>query len=284
MVFFSMPFTRPQTTFAGLTTPACLRFMIRWTECLHGNGSVRETLINFSDLALAEVVHLYRVNTATGGQRSIATIDLCASQGARPLTWAHGIALAGQTISRAKPGTLWSLQELDREAASRLDSRVADWMEERGLREAMMIPLSSVGDATDLLEFYLSTPLDRPRRVALETLTLAAAEAWGRRPTGRIARILRAAPAINEHLSNGRPNVHPLSESNPLGLTAAELRICSMMHRGTNLNEASKTLGIADSTLRTHLRSIFAKAGVAGQVGLVRLLLEPQATRLSLRA
>ena len=280
----AMPLARPPATFSGLTTAACLRFMIRWTECLHGNGSLRETLINFSDLALAEVVHLHRVNTETGGQRSIATVDLCASQGARPLTRAYGMALAGQTFSRAKPGTLWSLKELDREAASCLDPRVSGWMEERGLREAMMIPLSSVGDATDLLEFYLSAPLDRPRREALETLTLAAAEAWGRRPSGRITRILRAAPAINEHLASARPNVHPLSESNPLGLTAAEFRICSMMHRGISLNEASKTLSIADSTLRTHLRSIFAKAGVAGQVGLVRRLLEPEAAQLSLRA
>lgn len=268
----------------GFAPPALLRFMIRWTECLHGNGSLRETLINFSDLALADVVHLHRVNTATGGQRSIATVDLFASQGARPLTRAHGLALAGQTLSRAKPGTLWSLQDLDQDAANRLDSRVVHWMEERGLREAMIIPLSSVGDSTDVLEFYLSTPLEQPRRTALETLSIAAAEAWGRRPEGRIARILRAAPAINQHLASGRQSIHPLSESNPLGLTPAEWRLCSMMHRGIDLNEASKTLSIADSTLRSHLRSIFAKAGVAGQVGLVRLLLEPEPVRASMRA
>ena len=115
-------------------------------------------------------------------------------------------------------------------------------------------------------------------------MAAAAAEAWGRRPEGRIARILRAAPAINENLSLGRQTVHPLSESNPLGLTAAEVRICGMMQRGVDLTEASKSLAIADSTLRSHLRSIFAKAGVAGQVGLVRMLLEPEATRPSLRA
>lgn len=281
---FRMTMSQPHLAYSGLTTPACLRFMIHWTECLHGNGSLRETLINFSELALAEVVHLHRMNAVTGGQRSIATVDRLASQGARPLTRTLGMALAGQTLSRAKPGTLWSLQELDHDAASQLDPRVVEWMEERGLRDAMMIPLSSVGDATDVMEFYLSTPLDRQRRAALETLTLAAAEAWGRRPVGRIARILRAAPAINEHLSPRRVTIHPLSERNPLGLTAAESRICSMMHRGINLSEASKTLGIADSTLRTHLRSIFAKAGVAGQVGLVRLLLEPETAQQSMRA
>ena len=277
-------FARSEPTNAGLAPPASLRFMMRWTECLHGNGSLRETLLQFCDLALAEVVHLHRVNTASGGQRSIATVDLRASDGARPLIRAHGLALAGHTLSRAKPGTLWSMQELDRDAANQLEPRVLAWMEERKLREAMLVPLSSAGDATDVLEFYLSTPLDWSRRKALETLTFAAAEAWGRRPEGRIARILRAAPAINENLSMARPTGHPLSESNPLGLTAAELRICGMMQRGTDLTEASKSLGIADSTLRSHLRSIFAKAGVAGQVGLVRILLEPESARSSMRA
>ena len=281
---YKVPFDRPDATIPGFPTPAFLRFMMRWTECLHGNGSLRETLLQFCDLSLAEVVHLHRVNMVNGGQRSIATVDLRASQGARPLIRAHGLALVGQTLSRAKPGTLWSMQELDRDAASQLEPRVVAWMEERGLREAMLIPLSSAGDTTDVLEFYLSAPLDLPRRRGLEILAAAAAEAWGRRPEGRIARILRAAPAINENLSVGRPTIHPLSESNPLGLTAAELRICGMMQRGTDLTEASKSLCIADSTLRSHLRSIFAKAGVAGQVGLVRMLLEPETGRFSMRA
>ena len=279
-----MSFTRPDAALPHVTTPAYLRFMIRWTECLHGNGSLRETLMQFCDLTLAEVVHLHRVNTLSGGQRTIATVDRRASQGARPLVRAHGMALAGQTLSRAKPGTLWSMQELDRDAASRLEPRVMAWMEERGLREAMLVPLSLACDTTDVLEFYLSAPLDGSRRKGLEALIYAAAEAWGRRPEGRIARILRAAPSINENLSSGRLKAHPLSESNPLCLTAAELRICGMMQRGTGLTDASKSLGIADSTLRSHLRSIFAKAGVAGQVGLVRLLLEPETPRSSMRA
>ncbi len=279
-----MIYSKHETDVSSVLSPALLRFIVRWTECLHGNGSIRETLLQFCNLALAEVAHLHRLNTTTGAQRSIATVDLFASQGARPLTHTLGMALAGRTLSRAKPGTLWSLQDLDSEAVNQLDPRVIEWMEQRNLHEAIMIPLSAIGDVTDVLEVYLTAPLDRPRRRALEALTLAAAEAWARRPEGRIARLLRCAPAINEHLASAMPAVHPLSERNPLGLTAAELRICSLMHRGINLNDASKTLGIADSTLRSHLRSIFAKAGVAGQVGLVRLLLEPEPARSTLRA
>jgi DNA-binding CsgD family transcriptional regulator len=278
-----MPLHAASASSPGFNVAVVLKFTIRWTECLHGEGSLRRALIDLSDLALAEVVHLHRDTSTTGAQRTIATVDRSASQGARPLTRAHGMALAGPTLSRAKPGTLWSMRELDRDAAGALDARVLAWMEARGLREALLIPLSSSGETTDVLECFLSAPLDRPRRQALEMLAEATAEAWGRRPKGRIARILRAAPAINERLPPGRANVHPLSESNPLGLTPAELRLCCLIQRGVDLAEASRMLGITDSTLRSHLRSTFAKFGVAGQVGLVRLLLEPQAERTSLR-
>ncbi|MFM2391465.1 MAG: hypothetical protein RLZZ437_3020 [Pseudomonadota bacterium] len=271
-----MTFAKADFMIAGLAAPAVLNFMVRWTECLHGDGSLRDTLLAFSDLANAEVLHLHRVNAQTGAQRSISTLDRHASHGARPLTRAHGLALVGQTASRAKPGTLWSMTELDRDDAAQLDAGVMNWMTDRRLRDAHVVVLSADADQTDLLEFYQTFPLERARRAGLELLASAMAEAWGRRPEGRIARILRAAPALTARLGQGQTNAHPLSANNPLSLTPAELRVCSMMQAGQHLSEISKMLGITESTLRTHLRSIFSKAGVSGQVGLVRLLLAPE--------
>jgi DNA-binding CsgD family transcriptional regulator len=272
-----MSFAKTDVTIAGLAAPAVLNFMMRWTECLHGDGSLRDTLSALAQLAEAEVLHLHRIAAGTGAQRSISTLDRCASQGARPLTRAHGLALVGQTPSRAKPGTVWSLQELDRDDATLLDPGVLDWMDDRGLRDATLLVLSSTADQTDVLELFQTVPLDRARRAGLEMLAAAMAEAWGRRPDGRIARILRAAPALTARLERTQAGAHPLSASNPFSLTAAELRVCSMIQAGKQLAEVSTALGIAESTLRTHLRSIFSKAGVSGQVGLLRLLLQPEA-------
>jgi DNA-binding CsgD family transcriptional regulator len=261
-----MPFAKPDFAPPGLPVSDALTFMIRWTECLHGDGSLRETLLSFCDLAVADVVVLHRVNAVTGAHRTIATVDRHAAHGARPLTRAHGLALVGQTLSRAKPGTVWTMRDLDRDAVADLDPRTLDWMADRGLHAASLIPLSSNADQTDVLEFYQSAPLDRVRQTGLATLASALAEAWGRRPQGRIARILRSAPAINARLAPERDVPHPLSANNPLHLTAAELRICGLIRQGM------------------HLRSIFSKAGVTGQVGLVRLLLGPDGARPALRA
>jgi DNA-binding CsgD family transcriptional regulator len=268
----------------NVMVPSALSFMIRWGECLHGEGSLREALLEFAELAAADVVLLQRLNSATGSQRTIATVDRSSMRGARPLTRAHGLALVGATSSRAKPGSLWSMAELDRDATDRLDARVLGWMKDRSLHEAMLIPLSAEGDQHDVLEFYSSAPLDHLRYLAIEMVASATAEAWRRRPRGRIAQILRAAPAMNDRSQSICAAAHPLSESNPLGFTAAELRIADMIQRGASLRDLSGTLGIADSTLRSHLRSIYTKAGVAGHVGLVRLLLAPHNAQSALRA
>lgn len=279
----AMSFAPPDPAYAGLPISAALRFLIRWTECLHGDGALRETLADFASFAQAEVVHLHRISTDTGAQRAIATFDAGAAAGKRPLTRPLGLGLVGSTLGRAKPGTLWSMTEMDPAAVERLERGNLGWMRERGFREAMVIPLSPTTEWSDVLEFYLSAPLDRKLRAEVETVAVAAALAWGRRPKGRIARILRAAPAIDTRLAT-RGAAHPLSDSNPLGLTAAEFRICILMLTETDLLTIGKRLGIAESTLRTHLRSIFAKAGVAGQVGLVRLLLDQDGGRAALRA
>lgn len=59
-----------------------------------------------------------------------------------------------------------------------------------------------------------------------------------------------------------------------VGLTRVEARLALLLTDGVSLDEASEMLGIQRNTVRTHLRSIFCKTGVARQSQLVRLLLK----------
>jgi len=56
------------------------------------------------------------------------------------------------------------------------------------------------------------------------------------------------------------------------GLTAAETRVLSRILHGCNVVETADALGVAVSTVRTHLDNIFAKTGVSRQADLVRLV------------
>lgn len=260
----------------GRTAPiaAMADFIMRWTECLHGAGDLRATLLAFADCTSVAVVALHRTNLATCHQRTIAAADPGAAQGGRPYVRAFGPALVTVRPETVRLGSVWTLSEIDLPQQDALDHRAMRWMEDRSLRDAGVVPLGRTGGEMDFLEFYAALPF-RPRdRALLAVLAAAVAAAWGRREKGRIARLLRAAPAIDERLNAHRDaDAAPLSPANPWGLTPAELRICQMIQGGADPAEISARSHVSPSTVRSHLRSIYAKARVTGQVGLVRRLL-----------
>jgi DNA-binding CsgD family transcriptional regulator len=250
-------------------------FQTKWTECLHGAGGLREALSELLDLTGGRVAHLTRHCALTGRHRTIASLDRGAREGERPMTAPLGPALLTLSGAAARAGTLWTLGDLDRPERDTLDDRALRWMADRRLRDSAVIPLDRGGSDLDILEIHFPAALSPAFRAELEVAATAMSAAWRRRQKGRIARLLSATPAIAERLAQEAPAARPspLSPVNPLGLTAAELRICVLFRNGHPPHQMAQHLKVSESTLRTHLRSIYAKAGVGGQLDLVRLLL-----------
>ncbi|SEL18528.1 transcriptional regulator, LuxR family [Roseovarius azorensis] len=251
-------------------------FLVRWAECLHGSGNLRDTLALFAELTGSRVVNLSRFDPETGRQRTITCFDLDAREGKRPLTKGMAPSILRGHGAYARPGTIWTLGEKDRVQRTELDNRSQRWMEDRGFGEVVVIPMGRDGTDIDAIEFYRAEPLEDTNDPILKWLASSAAEVWGRRRKGRIARLLRSVPAITERLQSPDPDepVDILSSENPCRLTAAETRICILIQAGFALNEMGLKIGIAEATVRSHLRSIYAKTGAAGQIGLVRMLLD----------
>ncbi|TNC63599.1 helix-turn-helix transcriptional regulator [Rubellimicrobium roseum] len=63
-----------------------------------------------------------------------------------------------------------------------------------------------------------------------------------------------------------------LSVSNPARLSRAEFRVCVLLSKGLNTSSVCSELSISISTLRTHLRNIFAKTKVTSMAELLCLL------------
>ncbi len=57
-----------------------------------------------------------------------------------------------------------------------------------------------------------------------------------------------------------------------LSLTRAEARVASAIYGGDSIRDAAQSMGIAETTAKTHLMSIFNKTGVSKQSELVRLI------------
>lgn len=71
----------------------------------------------------------------------------------------------------------------------------------------------------------------------------------------------------------GKPVSNAAVFAQLFGLTPAEARLAKLLAAGSALKEASERLGVTQSTLRTQLKSIFAKTNTNRQSQLVRLLL-----------
>jgi DNA-binding CsgD family transcriptional regulator len=59
---------------------------------------------------------------------------------------------------------------------------------------------------------------------------------------------------------------------NMYGLTRAEAALTNLVSKGGGVKMAARTLGIAPSTARTHLRRAFEKTGTARQAELASLV------------
>ena len=62
------------------------------------------------------------------------------------------------------------------------------------------------------------------------------------------------------------------------GITRAEARLASMLADGMSMEEAAEALLVSIQTVRSQLKSVFAKTGVTRQAELVALLLSDMLT------
>ena len=90
-----------------------------------------------------------------------------------------------------------------------------------------------------------------------------------RRRTGRT---LGAAAAIFIHKAGIEAPSAPAAMAEAYGLTMAELRVLFAIVEVGGVPEVAETLGIAASTVRTHLGRLYEKTGVRRQADLVKLV------------
>jgi len=69
------------------------------------------------------------------------------------------------------------------------------------------------------------------------------------------------------------PERHILHHENPAGLTRCEWKVCDLASRGLSVKSIAGELGVTGNTVRTHLRSIYAKTEVASYYELVMTLM-----------
>jgi DNA-binding CsgD family transcriptional regulator len=135
----------------------------------------------------------------------------------------------------------------------------------RGLKDIFVVVLESRTGHSDYLEIHHRREAGRSFEAKLDMLGPLLSRFWANRKPGLVADCLGRRKL--QRVSGGNamtPDVPLLSDLNPAGLTRSEFRVCMLVRRGLTVKAISEELALSVTTIRTHLRSIYAKTGVSG--------------------
>lgn len=243
----------------------------QWCECLHGSDPLLRSLEGLAAGLNAEIVAVARY--PHDGRSAVRSVIWDRKgddhNGAGKRSFAR--ALIGAYLEAARPGSLWFRSTVETSGAN----DVAEFHAARQLRELAVIPLQGSSKFIDTFEIHFSDRLRSQQQVVLTSLAPVLARTWRNRAEGLFTEaLLRVSPAT-ERNEVGRI----LSVENPARLSRAEYRVSLLLSRGLSIQEVKSELCIRDSTMRSHLSSLYAKTNCSSLSELVFCLTSPDAPR-----
>lgn len=246
-------------------TRGSINIASQWSHSASTGNGLNKTLTDFQKLISAETVQVVRRMSHFDRTRMIARESETDGKlfGRPPRSFAPDIL--GDMLHKTHCGMLFVMTSVLPE------NEAQDFLEPHGLREVCLVPLSNQDDCSDFLEFHLDRKLLDHDRLLLQMLGPVLSRSWRDRSPGVAAALLAKNPfAMAGAQRTSFENI--LSTSNPAGLTRSEFRLCMLIQEGGLPDKVPDVLKISKSTFRSHLRSIYFKTGVTGQVELVHLL------------
>lgn len=250
---------------AGETRQA-IRFALHMQSAIGSREKMCEAWEELRKLVRARSVMHIRHNRGSRDAFSASRNDPSAGKlFARPPR-SYASVVLGKNLHAAKPGTVWMLSEAPIDNADRRRLKHA------GTAEIAVIALQNEPGYSDFIELEFEHEVSAREILLLETLGQAVAEAWRGRKPGTVNGMLRGRASRVAREVSPDEATPILDAENPAGLTRAEFFVCVLITEGKLLDEIARALTFKKTTVRSHLRSIYAKTGVSGQVELVHRL------------
>ena len=262
---------------SGLSDVLVLETVSLWTSATSGRTDLSEMLQLMCDRLGVDIAWISRINRLRpSAQCSTIKSESTAltSETRRSGQISVALPICGKYLQTAKPGSVWR----GRIDTLPLDAATREALAAQHIAEGLVIPLAQHSTALDFLEMGFRHPLDEHQLDQLVLLGPVLAQIWQKRNVGcfltsvlRLGRRDKAGPRRSkEDAAAARP---VLSVENPYRLSRAEFRVCLLMSKGMTRVNLIHSLGITPSTLRTHLRNIYAKTDTHSEADLLRVLM-----------
>lgn len=253
-----------------------LHITIRWVEAMHGRGDLTACIRYLADVLNGHRGSIIRIGLDTSVESVLAWSNGIASASpARKQKITFPQYLLGHGLGQAQPGSIWYLSELAKEIAHDETSGARLCPTDHQTREIAVVVLEPRALTSDILELQFPRRLSTRETEALSSLSAVLSRGWRHRnplvyPTGQNG-------GFWTDLESEDPPVGAiLVPENPAKLSRSEYRVCELVSRGLSAKAICEKLRISESTVRSHLRSIYAKTGTTGQRELMFNLLAYQ--------
>lgn len=237
-----------------------------WCECLQGRLPLVTSLKHLAEGLDARAVSLSRHAREPGGPVKVVVYNAPTLGRPSPeVTRSFAHCVLGRYVDRPRPASVWfsSLAE------SQDDPALAVFQGRARIAETVVVTLALEDKWVDYLEFHFAHTPSIGAQGLFNTLADTLSRTWARRSPGLFSDAILAS----QPQSSPRFTEPLLSTANPARLSRAEFRICVLLSRGLNTAAVCSELTISPSTMRSHLRSIFAKTETTSTVELLYLLL-----------
>jgi DNA-binding CsgD family transcriptional regulator len=244
--------------------------ILAWCDALGGTAPLQSMLTGLVSGLGAECGTIVRSRAGDPGPVRLALCDLSRAAPSCHLRRSFGDSHFGPLLSRARPATIWQATAHDGEASG--DAALADWQSARGMKEFLVLVLSSQPQARDHIELHFRHTLTSDLKQTITALLPDMARTWTQR---------RSAPGSTQRKADpdrfrSRPEPRILDADNPRRLSRAEFRVCLSLSNGQVIPAVSQDLGLSEPTIRTHLRNIYAKIGCNSLPDLIERLMDHQ--------
>ncbi len=252
-----------------------------WCDALHGDLALPDAFAALATGLGAEAGMLVRTHLSDFRPVRIGVWDRLAERSSAPLKLSFADGHFGRHLARPRPASVWlaSTHEGNGDADPALDI----WQSRRGMVDFAVLVLSGGPTTRDHIELHFNNRVSVAMQSALSAVLPTMARTWASRQVGLVTRTV-----VNHRLAQETGPVQPrqktlLGPSNPAKLSRAEFRVCLLLSRGLSVLGVAGELAVSEATVRSHLRSIYAKTETSGLAELVFNLLRsrPDASALS---
>jgi len=245
-----------------------------WVETLHGHGELSASLTKLVTVMRANAALLLRFTADRITPKHVAVAELRSGELLAPKRRSFFRDILDDCPSVFQSGKIVTLSDLADDGAIDLIEMTGlrSQLAQHGLRDIAAIPLSSEAQKSDFLELQFSAEIPDHDKNLLTMMSSTLAITWQGRLPGTADRSISRNSNSNIHELAFQSNLPILDVSNPLALSRCEYRVCTMVMQGKLVKSIAASLKVQDSTVRSHLRSIYQKTGTTCHVELLHKL------------